>query len=476
MNPWDIGKRPSTAEILDKHGAPVEEYSDLWNARVLASTQHRRLKYAAEWKAWVVYDGARWVRDDSGASASLAAMDTIGDLFRVALTIEDARMRGALIDHARKSETKRGIDAMVALARAMLSTSVSEFDRDRFALNTPSGIVDLRSGELRKHQPAELITMITRAPFEPVAKAPRFEAFLARVQPDPAMQAFLQRLAGYWSTGVIREQILAFLQGGGANGKSTFIGLVARALGDYAITGAPDLLLAKHGESHPTELADLEGRRLVVCHETDKGRALAEGRIKAITGGDVISARRMGENFRRFEPTAKLALLSNPKPRIRGTDDGIRRRVKLIPFGVRIPDGEQNPDLMEELWREEAPGILAWIVRGAVAWNAQTLAYPSGVGDASRDYFAEQDVLGEFIADKCELTAGAWTSTVELFNAYRIWCELRNENPGEQRGFSDDLAERQGLERKRTSRGRGFVGITLRRQGSAAVVPLARGA
>lgn len=465
------------------------KYTDVWNAQALRAKWADRLRYATEWRAWLSWDGQRWRRDDAGDAAVRAAIDTAKGLFRLAAEIKtgDAQLPGAssavasevadeLFRWAQKSESARSISSMVQLARTLLAVPVADLDRDRFALNTPSGTVDLRTGELRKHNASDMITLVTRAPFDPAATAPRFEAFLARVQPDPAMQNFLQRLAGYWSTGAIREQILAFLQGGGANGKSTFVGLVMRALGDYAITGAPDLLLAKHGESHPTELADLEGRRLVVCHETDKGRALAEGRIKAITGGDVISARRMGEDFRRFEPTAKLALLSNPKPRIRGTDDGIRRRVKLIPFNVRIPDGEQNPDLMEELWRDEAPGILNWIVRGAVAWNARGLAYPDGVGDASRDYFNEQDVLGEFIAEKCEIAAGAWASTGELFNAYRMWCANRNEQPGEQRGFSDDLAERPGIERKRTSSSRGFGGIRLKSQHSAAVVPMARSA
>ena len=453
LKPWEISAERASA------------YTDTFNARALAARHHPRLRYATERRAWHGYDGTRWRRDDSGDVAVRAAIDTADNFFRVAIEVgksHGTEARDRFLQHAQKSEQARSIEAMVRIARTLLAVPVAKLDVDPFLLNTPTGTVDLRTGELRPHNPADLITKITGASFVPSAAA-RSVRGIRRARPArPGMRGFLQELAGYWATGVIREQILAFLQGGGANGKSTFVGLMARGLGDYAITGAPDLLMAKIGEAHPTELADLEGRRLVLCHETEKGRALAEARVKQLTGGDTVRARGMNENFREFRPTAKLVLLSNPKPRIRGTDDGIRRRIKLIPWSVRIPDAEQNPDFGEELWQAESSGILNWIVEGAVRWNAKGLTYPHNVGDASRDYFAEQDILGEFIADKCELAPDAWTSTGELFNAYRMWCVERNENPGEQRAFSDDLGERPRITRKRGAKGRGFTGISLR--------------
>lgn len=248
---------------------------------------------------------------------------------------------------------------------------------------------------------------------------------------------------------------------------STWLGALQHVLGtDYADKAPPELLLAKRGEHHPTELADLHGKRLVSTIEVGEGRAMAEAIVKEITGGDLIKARRMREDFWSFEPTHKVWLAANHKPDVRGTDVGIWRRIRLIPFSVVVPEAERDPELPEKL-RAEAPGILAWIVRGAVAWFAGGLRDPEAVREATAEYRSEQDVVGEWITDRCALSPHAAAFASDLYGDYRNWALKRGEDPLTQTAFSLRLSER-GLEKRKSSRHSGrkieYRGIALATQ------------
>lgn len=271
---------------------------------------------------------------------------------------------------------------------------------------------------------------------------------------------FLQRSVGYSLTGDVGEQVLFFLHGSGANGKSTFINAIFDTLGgDYAVQSAPDLLVQKSGERHPTEVADLQGKRLVASIEVEDGRRMAEGLVKQLTGGDLLKARHMREDFFQFKPTHKLYLVANHKPAVRGTDYAIWRRIRMIPFEVQIPDGERDARLPEKL-RAEAPGILAWAVRGCLAWQRTGLAAPVEVTAATEAYRLESDSLGAFLAECTVRVADARTKAKTLYDAYAKWAAAGNLPPLNLMRFGNAMTER-GFEKDTTRIGVQYVGIGL---------------
>jgi putative DNA primase/helicase len=256
---------------------------------------------------------------------------------------------------------------------------------------------------------------------------------------------FLQKAIGYSLTGNTQEQCFFILYGTGANGKSTLLDTLLALLGSYAKQAAPDVLLSKSIDRHPTELADLMGARLVTAIETGEGRRLAENLVKQMTGGDRIKARFMRQDFFEFSPTFKLFLATNHKPQIRGTDYAIWRRIRLIPFTVTIPEEERDPTLPEKL-RVELPGILAWAVRGCLAWQHEGLKPPAEVAHATEAYRTEMDVLAAFLADCCVVHRNARVKASELYHIYTQWCEDNGEHVENQRSFGMRLSER-GFER-----------------------------
>ena len=255
--------------------------------------------------------------------------------------------RSRLVKHALGSEKRERINAMIALAEAEpgIAIDASELDSSPMLLNCQNGTIDLTTGDLRPHRREDLCTKIVPIAYDAAAVAPTFVGFLRRVLGEnDGLATFVQRMCGYSLTADVGEQCLFFLHGLGANGKSTLLTVLLAMMGDYARQAAPDFLLAKRGESHPCDVADLCGTRLVVCTEVEKGRAFAEVTIKQLTGGDRIKARFMRENFFEFEPTFKVVLAANHKPTVRGTDHAIWRRLRLVPFVVHYsPTARRTP-------------------------------------------------------------------------------------------------------------------------------------
>jgi putative DNA primase/helicase len=436
------------------HPAGGYNLTDLGNARRLVHRHGRNLRYCWLWRKWLVWDGKRWVKDDTGEVYRLAK-ETVSSIYQEAAAAPNDEARKELGKHATRSEAGARIKEMVDLARSDVPVMPDELDASPDLLNTESGTIDLRTGELREHRREDLITKIAPTTYRPDAAAPTWEAFLERVLPGEDLRAFVQRAVGYSATGDTSEQCIFINHGGGANGKSTFQEAIAAALGDYAMRAPTEMLLAKRSDGVPNDVARLKGARFVSASETEEGRRLAESRIKDLTGQDTITARFMKAEWFDFAPTHKLWLSTNHKPEIRGTDAAIWRRIRLVPWAVTIPPAEQDKKLPIAL-RHELAGILAWVVRGCLLWRREGLQAPDEVRKATGEYRAEMDVLAGFLVECCELDTGHWEYAKDLYECYKRWCDENGERPEPQRKFGGRLGER-GFQRDRGgSRGAGI--------------------
>lgn len=413
--------------------------TDMGNAERLVHRHGADLRYCYPWGRWIVWDGTRWVPDTSGRVHGMAK-ETVRGIYKEAAQAGDDQSRKAISRHATASESETRVKSMAELAKPDLPASQDDLDSAPYLLNVPNGTLDLRSSELRPHDRADMITKRAPVEYDPDATAPAWTAFLERILPDPEVRRFVQLAAGYSLTGDVSEQVLFIPYGVGANGKSTLLNILLEVLGDYAKQAAPDLLIAKKG-AHPTELADLFGARMVASIEVEDGRRLAESLVKQLTGGDKIRARRMRQDFWEFWPTHKPWMVVNHKPEVRGTDNAIWRRIRLIPFTEIIPKKEQDRRLMDKL-RAELPGILAWAVRGCLDWQREGLEAPDQVRKATGEYRAEMDVLGGFLEECCELREDYKELASEVYKAYQEWCSDSGEREVPRRQLTKKLEER----------------------------------
>jgi putative DNA primase/helicase len=395
-------------------------FSDTYNARAMVRDHGQDLRYCWPWHKWLVWTGAHWQGDDHGA-VRRKAKQTIKRLARYAEALDDVTAK-ALMAHIKKSLSTAAIKAMIEGAQDEPGIPVlpEALDADPWLLNCTNGTLDLQTGTLRPHERADLLTRCIPVAYEAAALCPTWDAFLDRIMAgNQRLIRFLQRAVGYALTGVIREHVLLILWGTGRNGKSTFLNTLRALLGPYGLQAPSELLLVSHNDRHPTERADLFGKRFVAAIETEQGRKLAEVFVKEATGGDPIRARRMREDFWEFQPTHKVFLATNHKPVITGTDTAIWERIRLIPFTVTIPKDERDTTLPDKL-HAELPGILAWAVRGCLAWQQDGLGEPDEVQQATAGYRTEMDVLGQFISECCLVGPHYRTKADKLYDAYKL--------------------------------------------------------
>jgi putative DNA primase/helicase len=449
-------RTPAPSGAIDTDPAPDEPLTDLGYARRLIRVYGDRLRYVPAWRRWLIWDGCRWQPDATGQPARW--MKAIVRLVTAAAldSGDDDMIRNSL-----RGESAHAVSGALNLASTEPGIAVAhdQLDADPYLLNCANGTLDLRTGELRPHDPADLLTKVTRAAYRPGARSKAWSAFLATVQPDSAVRDYLGRLFGHSLEGRVAEHVLPICYGPGANGKSTFLNAVMFALGDYAAPADPELLTARDWTAHPTGTADLFGLRLAVLHETDHGRRLAEGTVKRLTGGDPVKARRMREDFWWFTPTHTFALQTNHKPLITGTDEGIWRRIRLIPWNVIIPAEDRDLNLGDRLALEADP-ILAWLAGGYRAWRTQGLADPEQVTAATGAYHDESDALSRFIDQRC-ITGPHFTArSAELFAAWSKWCAEEGVEHGTQTAFSLALVDR-GFDKQPTRTGKVWSGIGL---------------
>ncbi len=408
------------------------------------------LRFTSLWGRWSKWDGHRWQPDET-----LSVYDLARSVCR-----ETADTCGN-INVAQRINSASTIAAVERLARSDRhhAAAVGQWDSDPWRLNTTGGAIDLRSGELHPSDRLDYCTKSTSV--APGGECPIWLRFLHTVTGGVMeLQEYLQRVCGYVLTGSAREHALFFLYGLGANGKSVFVTTISGVLGDYSKVAPVESFTASQSESHPTDLAALQGARLVTAIETEDGRRWAESKLKALTGGDRIAARFMRQDFFEYQPQFKLLIAGNHKPGLRTVDEAMRRRFHLVPFGVTIPADERDKQLPEKL-RAEWPGILQWMIDGCLAWQREGLNPPRIVVDATDSYMTSEDSLGTWIADRCDCSRALWTSTKALFESWKTWADAAGEYVGTQKRFSQNL-EAKGYVPGRANQTRGFQGIGLR--------------
>jgi putative DNA primase/helicase len=411
------------------------------------------LRYVAGWGRWMRWTGSAWKPDET-----LQVFDLSRAICRRASSECNNAKIAAILASAK---TVAAVERLAKSDRRHAAT-VDQWDRDPWLLNTPGGKVDLRTGKMRRHDPADHITKTTLV--SPGGTCPLWHAFLATATGDDLdLQAYLQRSVGYSLTGSIREHALFFAYGTGANGKGVFLNTVTGILGDYAATAGIETFTASNSDRHPTDLAMLRGARLVTAQETEEGRRWAESRIKSMTGGDPITARFMRQDFFTYIPEFKLMIAGNHRPGLRGVDEAIRRRFHLVPFSVRIPPEERDLDLQEKL-KAEWPGILTWAIHGCLEWQKVGLAPPAAVLAATAEYLDSEDAAANWLTECCIQHGTLHVSASDLFKSWREWAEAAGEFSGSQKGFSQKLVAK-GFEAKRLAGGKaGFLGIGLKPQ------------
>src|SRR5579885_3436664 len=462
------GPRVQMHDIADPGEPVVGTDESVWgteDALALAFTRryHRDWRYVAAWGRWLVWDGQRWRTEDT-----LAATDLIRGVCRhAAVQADNPKVAAKLAT----SGTVGGVERLARADRRHAATT-AEWDADSWLLNTPGGVVDLKTGRQRAHDRADRMTKITTA--TPGGDCPIWRQFLVEITGgDAELQAYLQRMAGYTLTGSTQEHALFFLYGTGANGKSVFVNTLATILGDYATNAPMDTFMETRTDRHPTDMAGLRGARFVSAIETEQGRRWAESKVKNLTGGDKISARFMRQDFFEFFPQFKLVVAGNHKPAIRNIDEAMKRRLHLIPFTITVPPERRDKHLQQKLLAER-DGILAWAVQGCLDWQRLgRLDPPQQVVEATEEYFEAEDALGRWLDERCVLDANSKSLTSELFADWKQWAESAGEFAGSQKRFADLLLTR-GVEKWRNTVGlRGFRGVGLKHPPAPAYTPYA---
>ena len=452
--------RPKTWEGIALRAAVADDVlvgasmTETGNARRLAALHGADLRYVFGGDGWHVWDGRRWAVDgtEEHLRRAKATAQAVAEAATAALDSDELDRKGAgrLHKFAVHSMSKRSLLAMVDLAQNEpgMYVRVDDLDRDPFLLNCANGTLDLQTGRLRPHRRGDHLTALVDVAYDEGAPCERWERFLAEVTGgDGAFAAFLKRAAGYTLTGDTREEALLFLYGHGANGKTTFTRVLQDLLGPYAQSAPPELLVggATPGAASP-EVARARGKRMLVAAEVD-GKPLNEAKVKALTGRERIAARGLYEGYAEFEPAFKLWIHGNHKPEIKGADEGIWRRIHVLPFSHRIPRDKRDPTLGAKL-RDELAGVLRWAVEGCLEWQREGLGVPECVRRESEAYREEMDALNGFLEGVFR-ERGAEIPTADLYGAYERWAQGEGERPMSKIAFGRHLGER-GFEPVRT--------------------------
>lgn len=464
-------------EVVAKVEVPRQvDFSDEWAVAKILPTLREQVRFApsaGSQGGWFVWAGHRWQQDQSlQHERYVRAL-----LTKIALWLQDVADAAATKAEgqqyraaAKRFQSADGIGSVVRLLRARIACSPTDFDKDLFALNTPQGVVDLRTGETTESTPAGMHSRSTTvAPSnEPTFTRPIWQRFMKDLTGgDEALQRFVQKMCGYALTGDVSEKSLWFVWGSDSDtGKSTFIRALALLLGDYADSVDIDAFVSSK-ERIPADLARLPGVRLVTAAEPAAGQSWDERRIKAITGGDEISARFLYGQWFTYTPQFKIIIVGNHSPEIKHVDDAMLRRIHIVPFNRKVPRDKQVENLAQRMVEEEGPQILRWLIDGCLLWQSEGLTPPDAVLHSTGDYVDEEDTLQQWLDEECEAEAGAAVARQDLYAAWSVWCRSRGEDPGGAKAFKHKVdGKKSKLNLRETQVGerqlRGYKGLRLR--------------
>jgi len=441
----------------------IRPLTDLGNAERFADQFAAEYRYIASRDQWLRWTGRSWASDvteERFLAARLVARSIRCDIEQATTTAQAT----AIARWADQSESLARQRAMVTLAQADRRIAITHqiLDADPNVLNTQSGLVDLRTGVLHAHRPEDYCSRITRAAYVPGSTAPTWQALVTWAMRDDAeLVSWLQRAVGASLYGHQQEQIFCFAFGGGGNGKGSILNALRRILGDYACILPGSFFELQKNKPHTTEIADLFGVRFACGSEVSPTATLDEGKVKELTGGDPVKARRLHQDNEEHEPTWTLWLSGNSKPRIRGTDRGMWRRMRLVPFEAQVEEHQIDRELPSKLLAE-ADGILTWAIEGAQLWHSDKLGLCRAVEAASLEYREAEDVVGQFLEDCCLVDpAGAYSTTkAEFRRAFELWC-IENGLPVLSTKTVADRLAKEGIRELKSNATRSWRGVRL---------------
>lgn len=446
------------------------------HAQDFVAVHGAHLRFDHTRNAWYRFDPDihRWVLDTLGMIWILL-IQFAQQLQADAGQIPDEKTREKVQKFYKFLQSAPGIRHVISIVQNLPPVSLvgDEWDQDPWLLGTPSGIVDLRTGQLRPARPEDLITQTTGVPYGPSSDCPRWLQFLREIFADADdLVHYICLACGYTLTGVTTEQVLWILYGTGANGKSTFLAVLAHVLGTYAQTIPFTSIELPQRSAVPDDIAAIRGKRFVMASETIEGARLNVARVKALVGGDLIAARHLYGRWFQFRPMLKLWTSANHRPQVEDDSHGFWRRVHLVPFTVQFTGGARDPDLYDKLIAE-SPAILRWAVEGCLAWQAQgCLPPPPAVRQATAQFQDESDPLTDFILERCEQDPLASCGATQLFSAYASWASDRGLSPSE-RLTATKFGTRMGMRfaKEHTRTGRIYRGVRIRRTQFASLLP-----
>lgn len=452
------------------------EGSDYGVARRVCDKLEGTMFYIPEWKKWVCWNGKAFVTDSSGALAEVTVRVSKDMTHEVSEgdpeKKEDVSKHKAWGAFCMHYQSARGIDSVERLARGMCSLDYRDLDPNPKMFHCANGVLNLNTCLFEPHNAAHLNTRVSSVTYDPTAKCPRFEKFVFEVTGgDRDLANYMQRIVGFCLSGSVENQSIFVMHGGGNNGKGVFTRTLLKLLGDYAGPISQDLLMSSPHQ-HPTQFAYLYGKRCVVAQETDQDCELNEAQVKNLTGGDDIQCRRMREDFWSFSPTHKILLATNHKPNIKGTDNGIWRRLKPIPFNVTFT-AEQIDLTLETKLDAELSGILNWAIEGWCDFLLVGLDEPEAVKEAHQEYRADMNIVAQFVDEKCVRGPNLTVSNDQFYAAFKMFCDDQGFARHSSRKICADL-DRIGIKSGKINRfTRAKIGVALRSEFAETEAPAA---
>ena len=440
------------------------QFTDITNCTYFLKAYENDIRYCITWNKFLIWNGTCWDIDTRGRVAE-RIVKFIHQMYRGLRFITDSNLKEAFERHLIKSESFRRIQAMEGILKMSEEIKVEDFelDTDIYLFNVEGLTFNLKTGKAKVPNWKNLITKKSRFIYDREAQCPTWNLFLMQIfDKDLQLIRFIQKAMGYALSGDVSEQCLFILWGTGANGKSTFLNVLIKLFGDYACTTRIETFMKKNSEQS-NDLARLKGARLVTTSEIEQGKPMSESLIKTVTGEDDLTARFLYGEYFSFKPTFKIFMATNHKPKIRGADNGIWRRIKMIPFTVTIPPEQRDKKLTEKLIAENS-GILNWLIQGYAMWRKEGLCNePKAVSDANNEYRMDMDVVGTFVNDCFEIDASLkWRlHTKILYDTYVKWCNKNNERAMSQKWLGLRMQEK-GFKRVVSNSQRSWLGLVLK--------------